>query len=106
MEKLDKTRKFIHKCNLDTKSRAWRKADLFTLLVGIHRAIVKEQLNLSSKSVEIRLKNFFDHVNLIHFEKEDDDDVSSYYKSALQATNDRSNRIRRDEIIAQVLKDG
>lgn len=44
---------FILRCNFDPKSRAWKKADLFSLLVEVHRALFKRKVNLLPENAQI-----------------------------------------------------
>lgn len=54
---------FIDECDLPEDSRAWRKSDLFTLLVEIHRSLFKEENNVKPIEVGKRLLRFYDLVN-------------------------------------------
>lgn len=96
---------FINKCNFDMKSRVWKKADMFTLIVEVHRVKFKDQANVSVGCAATSLKEFYHEVDMIADAGDLDVDTKSgvYYKSAIQATNDRSNRIRRGSVIRSVL---
>ena len=48
--------KLIDKLNLEEKSRAFKKTDLFTLLVELHRALFKEKKHLKMKCLNIKLR--------------------------------------------------
>jgi hypothetical protein len=100
-DRISSTFSFIDECNLDPRSRAWKKGDLLTLIVEIDRAISLDSIALSpSESVE-RLERFYrcaDEAGLSGPQL-----YSTYYKAALQASNDRINRIRRGFIIRGVL---
>lgn len=93
---------FINFCEFEPKSRAWKKADLFTLLVEIHRALFKRKIDINKLMVCARIKEFLKDVDS---DKESQGLSLSkiYYKAALQASNDRGNRIRRGEIIQFVI---
>ena len=99
--------RFINKCDLPEKSRAWKKSDLFTLLVEIHRALFKEENNLKPIEVGKRLLQFYELVDKSAKADEDsgteNDRLQEYYKAALQGTQSRSNRIRRGKIIQDVI---
>lgn len=93
---------FIEECAFPDKSRAWKKADLFTLIIEIDQilSITRGPLN-PSETVE-QLSSFYSRVDssgtsepTIH---------SIYYKAALQASNDRINRLRRGIIINGILQ--
>ena len=88
------------------KSRAWRKAELLNVLVEAHQALVKDRLELDPKAVSKELTEFFNRVDRAGTGADDVDEVTAYYKASIQATNDRSNRIRRGQIIADVMRKG
>lgn len=94
---------FIARCDFDNKSRAWKKADLFTLLVEIHRAIFKRKITLNPATTTTALKNFFDTVDAVTDSAVTSNYPGIYYQAALQATNDRGSRLKRGEIIQTVL---
>jgi hypothetical protein len=100
-ERLYNTFSFIDECGINSKSRVWKKGDLFTLIVELDRAINLDNAALSpSKTVE-RLEQFYaaaDEAGLGGHPL-----YSTYYKAALQASNDRINRMRRGFIINGVL---
>jgi len=95
---------FIESAEFNPKSRVWKKADLFTLIVELNRAIYREHMELDPKEIGSRLSEFYNEVDRLQGATEDRD-IADYYKASLQATNDRSSRIRRGEIISQRLKD-
>ena len=99
---------FINECSLPDDSRAWRKSDLFTLLVEIYRALFKEDLNIKPVDVGTRLLRFYDFVDESARTDKDfgteNGRLQEYYKAALQGTQSRSNRIRRGKIIQDVIK--
>lgn len=93
---------FLEECNFGPRSRAWKKADLFTLFVEVDRQF-NEGVRLESPSDVVEwLEAFYQAVD--REQAEDNSLAAIYYKSALQATNDRANRIRRGLIIAGVLE--
>jgi Protein of unknown function DUF262 len=94
---------FIEAAEFNAKSRVWKKADLFTLIIELNRALYREHFELDPKEVGIRLSEFYDEVDRLQGATEDRDN-SDYYRASLQATNDRSSRIRRGEIIQQRLQ--
>lgn len=96
---------FIEKMNFQPTSRVWQKSDLFTLIIEIHKALVKQHLHLDSSKLASKLTSFYDSVaNYDNATRANKPDIGKYHKSALQATNDRSNRITRGEIISNVIK--
>ncbi len=98
---------FINKCGLPERSRAWKKSDLFTLLVEIHRALFDKENNIKPIEVGKRLLRFYDLVNKSAKANEvvgtEIDRIQEYYKAAIQGTQSRTNRIRRGEIIQDVI---
>lgn len=100
-DRLYATFSFIDECGLDPRSRAWKKGDLFTLIVELDRAINLDGIALAPSETVERLQDFYKNSEeaglsggTLH---------SIYYKAALQASNDRINRMRRGSIIRGVL---
>jgi hypothetical protein len=55
-------------------------------------------------ALSLHLGDFYSHVNAAADGSEgEDSDYWYYYKAALQASNDRSNRILRGEIIEKII---
>ena len=94
---------FIDNCQFEARYRVWKHADIFTLMVEAHRVLAKEGLQLSHATAGEDLKAFYDSVES-QPDSDADDDVASYRRAALQATNDRFNRIKRGQIIEKVLR--
>ena len=94
---------FVEACGFGPKSRAWKKADIFTLIVELQRATFHKHLELEQSNVGRELSSFYDAVDSSQGASEDAD-ISDYYKAALQASNDRGSRIRRGNIIARILE--
>jgi uncharacterized protein DUF262 len=94
---------FVDSCQFGPESRVWKKADLFTLLVEVHRAIVKEKVNLSPGDVGSALSKFYERVDMYDPAGGPDKALERYSKAALQASNDRSNRIARGEIVRNLI---
>lgn len=94
---------FIARCDFDTKSRAWKKADLFTLFVEIHRAIFKRKIILHPATAATALKAFYAEVDGIMDSNDTSNYPGIYYKAALQASNDRGSRVKRGELIQTIL---
>lgn len=97
---------FVDSCGFDAKCRVWRKAELLNALVEAHRALVKEKLELNPATVGTELAKFYDRVDKASGEQDEAEQVSQYYKAAIQATNDRSNRIKRGQIVEEVMRKG
>lgn len=96
---------FVEKMDVSPQSRIWKKADLFTCLVELHRAIVKKGLSIEPTATAELLNDFFATVDDPD-ERVENVDAEVYYKAALQASNDRGNRIARGEIMAAILAGG
>ena len=98
---------FISECNLPDDCRAWRKTDLFTLIVEVYRALFKEEKNIKPLEVSIHLLKFYDLVDTStktnsDLEKEHTV-IQEYHNAALQGTQNRTNRIKRGKIIKDVI---
>jgi len=92
---------FIDECGFSRTSRIWKRSDLFTAIISLDRKL-RDINNLSPSSVLSALESFYADV--------DDQGMTSmdiavgiYAKAALQASNDRVNRVRRGVIIEAVL---
>lgn len=96
----------ILRANFDSNSRVWKKADLFTLLVELYRTIFKRRIGLSTDEISSRMKAFYQEVDGMTNPNDTSTLPGIYYKAALQATNDRGNRVRRGEIVQSVLAPG
>ena len=100
---------FIDGCRLPQDSRTWRKTDLFTLLVEIHRALIKENKSLTPIEVGKRLKKFYMLVDSVRQNEEESRKENSklveYYTTTRRATSDRANRIIRGKILREVIND-
>lgn len=93
---------FIDECGFAPKSRVWRKADLLTLIVEMDQALSVQALNLQPHEVVRTLEDFYGRIdsNALDFSGI----PAIYYKAALQASNDRINRVRRGVIVAGLLR--
>lgn len=99
--RFERVRNFIDELALSDKCRAWKKADLLSLIIELDHILENENPELNPSDAVERLTDFYDTVEssainepTIH---------SIYYKAALQASNDRINRLRRGIIIHGVL---
>lgn len=100
---LDAVLEFIEQMNVSATSRMWKKADLFTAIVEIHAAIYKRQKRIGAQAVARMLSDFYEQVDDPGRLGDPESDASRYYKASLQATNDRSSRSTRGEIIRKLL---
>ena len=101
---VEKVLNFVEACGLEDSSRAWQKADVFTLLVETHRAIEREKRSLDPDSVGERLREFYRRVNEHASSGERDTSAAEYYAAAIQGSNNRRSRITRGKIIANVIR--
>lgn len=103
---------FIERCDFEDDSRAWRKTDLFTLLVELDAALHTRKVAVTPTQLAPRLKQFYKEVNdLYDLTGGDEEKVSSvdtdifkYLKAATKATNDGYARSNRAEVLARVLE--
>ena len=95
--------KFVSAMSLPAGSRAFRKTDLFSLLVEVHRAMFKRNLTLEAANVADRLLHFFSDVELAAGGAQTSELAYTYYRSTVRAAIDRGNRFRRGEILQGVL---
>ncbi|MDP2433865.1 MAG: DUF262 domain-containing protein [Pseudomonadota bacterium] len=94
---------FIEECGFVQKSRAWKKSDLFTLIIEIDQLLNIDHVGVDPYDVLNRLEEFY---GIVESTGLDGGPLhSAYYKAALQASNDRINRIRRGIIINGILND-
>ena len=97
---------FLGNCTIPSSSRAWKRGDLLTLLVEIHRLLVKDGLELDPEEVSRRLNAFYQRIESreeLPPDGEDRRDLEAYFRAALQANQDKGNRVRRGEILRKVL---
>jgi hypothetical protein len=103
---------FIEECSFGERSRAWKKTDLFTLLVEVHSALVVRGLQLDPAVVGPRLEAFYSEVAKLYDTKGGETegetanveaDVMRYLKAATKATNDKYARVDRAEIVGKIL---
>jgi hypothetical protein len=88
--------------NFPSNSRASKKADFFTLFVELYRGIISKGKTIDYSEARNELDTFYNGVE--QATPTGDNDYSRYYKATLQASNDRSSRILRGEIISKILE--
>ncbi len=93
---------FIEECGFPSRSRVWKKTDLFTVIVELDQLLQAQKAAAPSETLD-RLQNFYGRVDEAGMEA-DNPAVALYAKAAIQASNDRLNRVRRGVIIGAVLK--
>ena len=95
---------FIDKLNFDNASRAYKKADFYTLLIELHRLLHKESRKIEVSDTRAKLDSFYEQVERASIGGvAEDSDYMKYYKAALQASNDRSSRIVRGSLINKAI---
>ncbi|MGC4083664.1 MAG: DUF262 domain-containing protein [Vicinamibacterales bacterium] len=96
---------FVDECGFPDNGRVWQTADLFTLLVELHRALFKESIAFDKESAKAALLRFYGDVEMFLRRPDHlDPQVRRYYLATLQGTNDRSSRIARGEVIRDILR--
>jgi hypothetical protein len=96
-DRIDKVLAFVQECGFHKSSRVWRKADLFTLLVEMDHLLNVQTASLNPSTVVDAISKFYESIDT---DSVDGGSIQGiYYKAALQASNDRINRVRRGAII-------
>lgn len=100
-DRAEKVLDIISDMNFTRDSRAGKKSDFFTLFVELYRALER---GLVPKTAELRqhLDDFYRRVN--DAREDDDSSAGNYYRASLQASNDRSSRILRGDLIAGIIE--
>jgi hypothetical protein len=106
-KEVNETIALLNKCGMGPRRQIAKQSNLFTVLVELHRALFKDAVPLDPNLTDERLDMFFEELE----DREIRDatlvpksDLDDYFKAALQATNDRSSRIRRGAIVAKVIR--
>lgn len=96
---------FVDRLNFPPKSRIYKKADFFTLFVELYKLLIVSKITLHIPKVRKGLEDFFYIVDQVGAGSSTSDmDAERYHKAALQASNDRSSRISRGEVINKILR--
>ncbi len=93
---------FLTECGFEGKSRIWRKADLFTAVVELDGLAQADTTLPQPSDLVGTLSDFYVTVDASGLEGGVLSGV--YYKAAIQATNDRVNRLRRGVIVGGLLR--
>jgi hypothetical protein len=101
-ERISKTIDLIEECGFDPKSRAWKKADLFTLFTELDRALLFGEIQMQPHEIVEACETFYQNVERSNLGESTIHGI--YYKAALQASNDRINRLRRGVIVSGVIR--
>lgn len=85
-------------------SRAWKKADFYTLFIELDRAINRDAIQLDFGAVGSRLAEFFEEVDAIrNAEATPEGATGDYFTATLQSTNYRSARVKRGRAIRSII---
>jgi len=96
---VDETLEVIGRLNFSRDSRAFKKADFFTLFVELHRIQFIETKPIDLVETGRSIRALYDRVESASLGGvSEEDDAMQYYKAALQASNDRRNRMTRGKI--------
>ncbi|MFV2949244.1 DUF262 domain-containing protein [Pseudomonas japonica] len=99
--RFEKVTEFMEECAFSEKSRAWKKADLFTLIIEIDHILTSQIHPLNPYEAVERINEFYKDLETSGISEPTIHSI--YYKAALQASNDRINRLRRGIIINGIL---
>ena len=100
-ERIERVISFLSECAFPLGARIWKKADLFTSFVELDTHLNLSGAPIAPIDVVERLGEFFSRIET--------GSVSMgtlegfYYKAALQASNDRLNRVRRGIVVGGIL---
>jgi len=95
--------KFAYRCRFPTTCRVWKKADLFTFIVELDRALTPQDRFVQSALVGPILIDFYDKVDAVDHSNKSDKVVREYYHASIQGSNSRSSRIKRGVIVRKIL---
>lgn len=85
-------------------SRAWKKADFYTLFIELDRAINRQGLALDPTVVGPRVAAFYAEVDALRMaEVAPEGPAGEYFAATLQSTNDRTARVRRGNALRAVI---
>lgn len=100
--RLNRVFELIQECGFEKRSRIWKKADLFTVIVELDILLSgAEDIPQPSKLLEM-LTSFYESIESSSMSGNSIQGL--YYKAAVQATNDKVNRLRRAQIIAGIMR--
>ena len=92
----------ITECGFDNRCRIWKKADLFTIIVELDILFRSGHRVPQPSELLDMLNEFYNSIESVGVETTNIYGI--YYKAAIQATNDKVNRLRRAIIIAGILR--
>lgn len=101
--RLKRCMELIEACNFPPKSRAWKKTDLLVLFVEFDRVANKEGVTLDEEKLGPTIREFYSRVEAEMSQSSGDDALQSYFKTTVQATNDRSARVTRGRVLRDII---
>jgi hypothetical protein len=102
--RFSKVTSFIRDCRFESSSRFWKKADFFTTFVELDYLLNIKNMQLDPSLVREALNGLFAEVDRVAEGKQDvSGEAARYARAALQATNDRSNRVTRGTVVRNLL---
>lgn len=109
---LDRVFEFVDGLGLPADSRAWKQLDLFTLLVEVHDTTVLKGLAVDRQRFARSLEKLYETVNATKrangvppqgVDGTLTDRALKYLAAATRAANDKSQRVTRGEVVAELL---
>ncbi|MFG2161009.1 DUF262 domain-containing protein [Streptomyces olivaceus] len=103
ISKLSECLALLTELDLDSKSRAWQKNDLFTLIVEIYRLDPKKCANKAGLSSTLRA--FFADVSMVATGSRPEvyEKASGYHTDVISGSNERARRVRRGEVVQDLI---
>jgi hypothetical protein len=113
----EKTSNFIERCEFPDGSRIWKKADFFSAYIELHDIICKKRKRIAPRAIFDALGALYceveaadanevvtDESNVLREKPDSRTEAAQYARAALQASNDRSSRITRGQIVRKRLE--
>lgn len=95
---------FIRDCRFEQSSRLWKKADFFTAFIELDYLLNVRRQQIGPDAVRDTLAHLYGQVDQAGEGALDGTtEVGRYARAALQATNDRSNRVARGNVVRGLL---
>lgn len=95
---------YFEKLALNAKSRAYLKADFYTLFVEIDRQLGRLGFEPDAAAASQALSALFDDVSRGRTDPPAEGPVKRYFEATLQNVNDRGSRLARGEVIRSILE--
>ena len=88
---------------LPKELRVWKKADLFVLIIELDRLLNLEKAKFDFIKLRALLLDFYDAVDKEMKYSSGDQALQKYFKTTVQATADRTNRMARADVLRSIL---